>query len=38
VIAGVETVEGVVLVDVEEEAVLGAGSELPDIVAVAWLD
>jgi hypothetical protein len=29
VIAAVETVEGVVLVDVEEDAVLGPGSELP---------
>jgi hypothetical protein len=29
VIAAVDTVEGVVLVDVEEEAVLGPGSELP---------
>jgi len=29
VIAAVETVEGVVLVDVEEEALLGAGDELP---------
>ena len=28
-IAAVDTVEGVVLVDVEEEAVLGPGSELP---------
>jgi hypothetical protein len=28
-IAAVETVEGVVLVDVEEEAVLGPGTELP---------
>jgi len=29
VIAAVDTVEGVVLVDVEEEAVLGPGSEVP---------
>jgi hypothetical protein len=29
VIAAVETVEGVLLVDVEEDAVLGPGSELP---------
>jgi len=29
VIAAVETVDGVLLVDVEEEAVLGPGSELP---------
>jgi hypothetical protein len=29
VIAAVETVEGVVLVDVEEEVVLGPGAELP---------
>jgi len=29
VIAAVETVDGVLLVDVEEEAVLGAGTELP---------
>jgi hypothetical protein len=29
VIAAVDTVEGVVLVDVEEEGVLGPGSELP---------
>ena len=28
-IAAVETVDGVLLVDVEEEAVLGAGTELP---------
>ena len=28
-IAAVETVDGVVLVDVEEEAVLGPGKELP---------
>jgi hypothetical protein len=32
-IAAVETVEGVVLVDVEEEAVLGPGMELPDVEA-----
>jgi hypothetical protein len=31
VIAAVETVDGVVLVDVEEEAVLGSGSELPEV-------
>jgi len=30
VIAAVETVEGVVLVDVEEEAILGPGTELPE--------
>jgi len=30
VIAAVETVDGVVLVDVEEEAVLGPGDELPE--------
>jgi len=35
VIAAVRTVEGVVLVDVEEEAVLGTGAELPDTVAPA---
>jgi hypothetical protein len=29
-IAAVETVDGVVLVDVEEEAILGAGAELPE--------
>jgi hypothetical protein len=29
VIAAVETVDGVVLVDVDEEAILGAGTELP---------
>ena len=29
-IAAVETVDGVLLVDVEEEAVLGPGSEIPD--------
>jgi hypothetical protein len=33
VIAAVETVDGVVLVDVEEEAVLGPGTELPDVEA-----
>jgi hypothetical protein len=33
VIAAVETVEGVVLVDVEEEVTLGAGSELPERAA-----
>jgi hypothetical protein len=33
VIAAVETVEGVVLVDVEEEVALGAGSELPERAA-----
>lgn len=32
-IAAVETVEGVVLVDVEEEASLGPGSELPERAA-----
>jgi photosystem II stability/assembly factor-like uncharacterized protein len=35
VIAAVETVEGVLLVDVEEEVVLGAGRELPAAVAPA---
>lgn len=34
-IAAVETVEGVLLVDVEEEVVLGAGRELPAAVAPA---
>jgi hypothetical protein len=29
VIAAVETVEGVILVDVEEEAIVGVGTELP---------
>ena len=32
-IAAVETVDGVVLVDVEEEAVLGPGTELPAVDA-----
>jgi hypothetical protein len=35
VIAAVETVEGVLLVDVEEEVVLGAGRELPAAMAPA---
>jgi hypothetical protein len=30
VIAAVQTVDGVVLVDVEEDAILGAGAELPE--------
>jgi hypothetical protein len=34
-IAAVETVEGVVLVDIEEEAVLGPGRELPETDAPA---
>jgi hypothetical protein len=33
VIAAVETVDGVLLVDVEEEALLGAGDELPALDA-----
>jgi hypothetical protein len=33
VIAAVETVDGVLLVDIEEEAVLGPGTELPDVEA-----
>ena len=48
-IAAVDTVEGVLLVDIEEEQPLGPGSELPaaaaaphvelpDVVAVAWID
>lgn len=32
-IAAVETVEGVLLVDIEEEAVLGPGTELPAVEA-----
>ena len=34
-IAAVDTVDGVVLVDVEEESVLGPGSELPPVDAPA---
>jgi len=33
VIAAVDTVEGVILVDVEEDAVLGPGTEIPAAVA-----
>jgi hypothetical protein len=33
VIAAVETLDGVLLVDAEEEAVLGPGSEVPDVEA-----
>jgi hypothetical protein len=33
VIAAAETVDGVVLVDVEEETLLGAGDELPEVEA-----
>ena len=32
-IAAVGTVEGVLLVDAEEEVVLGSGTELPDVEA-----
>jgi hypothetical protein len=35
VIAAVQTVEGVLLVDVDEERVLGDGSDLPDVDAPA---